>query len=83
MDILLQKVFADVDQQRINLDNFNKEMLDNLDKNNRGFWEGMDHTNKDVINEMQRLMDELQEAPKPIVSFLQNAVSKPFNPFSS
>ena len=83
MDILFQKVFADVDQQRINLDNFNKEMLDNLDKNNRGFWEGMEHTNEDVINEMQRLMSELQEAPKPIVSFLQNVVSKPFNPFSS
>jgi|LakMenEpi03Aug12_release.lakeMendotaPanAssembly.Ray.scaffolds.fasta_scaffold3220394_1 hypothetical protein len=83
MDILFQKVFADVDQQRINLDNFNKEMLDNLDKNNQVFWEGLGNTNEDVINEMQRLMGELQEAPKPIISFLHDVVSKPFNPFSS
>ncbi len=72
MDILLQNLFTDIEEQRINLDNFNKELLENLGK-----------TNEDVVNELQKMMGELQEAPKPVISFLQNVVSKPFNPFSS
>jgi hypothetical protein len=82
MDIFFQKVFTDIDQQRINLDNFNKELLENLDKNNKDFLEGLGHTNEEVMEEMQRLMKELQEAPKPAITFLQNVISKPFNPFN-
>jgi hypothetical protein len=75
MDILLQ-----------NLDNFNKEMLENLQKNNKELWEGLENlgkTNDEIMLEMHRLMGELEEAPKPVILFLQNVVSKPFNPFAS
>ena len=83
MDILFQKVFADIDQQRTNIDMFNKELLENLDKGNKDFWEGLGKTNEDVVHELQKMMGQLEESQRPTISFLQNIVAKPFNPFAA